>query len=154
MRRPFVLLLAALFALPLSAASVDGMDIHSSSAGAGPTIVFVHGWTCDGSSWAAQVPAFAKDHRVITLDLPGHGRSESPHGRQALDGCVRSRRRGGARRGQCGAHRSRRSQHGRARDSPVRAPVSRSASRGSSRSMDRSMCGCSAASCRQAFRRR
>ena len=78
--------LAALFALPLSAASVDGMDIHSSSAGAGPTIVFVHGWTCDSSSWAGQVPAFAKDHRVITLDLPGHGRSESPQdGKLSMD---------------------------------------------------------------------
>ena len=61
-----------------SAATVDGMALHSSSAGAGPTIVFVHGWTCDGSSWTGQVPAFAKDYRVITLDLPGHGRSESP----------------------------------------------------------------------------
>ena len=86
MRRLFVLMLAGLVALPLSAASVDGMDIHSSSAGAGTTIVFVHGWTCDGSSWAGQVPAFAKDHRVITLDLPGHGRSESPHdGKLSMD---------------------------------------------------------------------
>jgi pimeloyl-ACP methyl ester carboxylesterase len=40
--------------------------------------VFVHGWTCDSSSWTAQLPAFAEDYRVITLDLPGHGRSESP----------------------------------------------------------------------------
>ena len=86
MRRLFVLMLAGLVALPLSAASVDGMDIHSSSAGAGPTIVFVHGWTCDSSSWAGQVPAFAKDHRVITLDLPGHGRSESPQdGKLSMD---------------------------------------------------------------------
>jgi pimeloyl-ACP methyl ester carboxylesterase len=40
--------------------------------------VFVHGWTCDSSSWGGQVPAFSDDHRVITLDLPGHGQSESP----------------------------------------------------------------------------
>jgi pimeloyl-ACP methyl ester carboxylesterase len=60
------------------AAAVDGIEIHSESVGSGPTIVFVHGWTCDVSSWRDQVPAFADDYRVITLDLPGHGQSESP----------------------------------------------------------------------------
>ena len=79
-------LLGIAFAGPAAAATLDGMDIHSSSAGAGPTIVFVHGWTCDSSSWDAQVPAFAKDHRVLTLDLPGHGRSDSPKdGKLSMD---------------------------------------------------------------------
>lgn len=41
---------------PLSAASIDGVKIHVSSAGSGKaTVVFVHGWTCDSTSWAAQV---------------------------------------------------------------------------------------------------
>jgi len=76
----------ASFAQPTTAATVDGLKIQSSSAGAGPTIVFVHGWTCDESSWAGQVPAFTKDHRVITLDLPGHGRSELPKdGKLSMD---------------------------------------------------------------------
>jgi len=62
-----------------SAASVDGVAIHSSVRGSGPkTIVFVHGWTCDESSWREQVPVFEKNYRVITLDLPGHGKSGSP----------------------------------------------------------------------------
>lgn len=74
--------LAAWCVRPVSAAEVDGLSLHSSSAGTGPTIVFVHGWTCDSSSWAGQVPAFADEYRVITLDLPGHGRSESPQGGQ------------------------------------------------------------------------
>ena len=35
----------------LSAASVDGIKIHSSTAGKGPkTVILVHGWTCDESS--------------------------------------------------------------------------------------------------------
>jgi pimeloyl-ACP methyl ester carboxylesterase len=38
----------------------------------------VHGWTCDSSSWEGQVPAFSDDYRVITIDLPGHGKSGSP----------------------------------------------------------------------------
>ena len=72
-----------LFALSLSvlasAASVDGIQIHSTVRGSGPkTIVFVHGWTCDESSWRNQVPVFEKNYRVITLDLPGHGKSGSP----------------------------------------------------------------------------
>jgi pimeloyl-ACP methyl ester carboxylesterase len=79
-------MLAVPVAAPLSAASVDGLSIHSSSVGTGPTIVFVHGWTCDGSSWSGQVPAFAKSYRVITLDLPGHGRSASPQdGKFSMD---------------------------------------------------------------------
>jgi pimeloyl-ACP methyl ester carboxylesterase len=73
------LVIGLVVSLPLSAATVDGLAINSSTTGTGPaTIVFVHGWTCDSSSWTAQVPAFAKKYRVITLDLPGHGKSQSP----------------------------------------------------------------------------
>ena len=75
----FALSVCVTLSAPLWAATVDGLAIHSSSTGAGPaTIVFVHGWTCDSSSWTGQVPAFAKKYRVITLDLPGHGKSGSP----------------------------------------------------------------------------
>src|SRR5438128_10082332 len=74
-----ILLAAVVFTLPLSAASVDGITIHSSSIGSDKkTMIFVHGWTCDSSSWDAQVPAFSKKYHVITLDLPGHGHSGSP----------------------------------------------------------------------------
>lgn len=38
-------------------------------------LVFIHGWSCDASYWAAQPPAFAQDFRVVTLDLAGHGAS-------------------------------------------------------------------------------
>ena len=74
-----LLSLAALISISLSAATVDGIPIHSTVHGSGPkTIVFVHGWTCDESSWREQVPAFEKTYRVVTLDLPGHGQSGSP----------------------------------------------------------------------------
>ena len=78
MRLLVAFIAALVFTAPLSAASVDGASIHSESAGSGPTIVFVHGWTCDSSSWEGQVAAFAKNYRVVTLDLPGHGKSELP----------------------------------------------------------------------------
>ena len=60
------------------AANVDGAKVHWTSKGSGPAIIFVHGWTCDESSWQGQVPAFSKQYRVITLDLPGHGKSDLP----------------------------------------------------------------------------
>jgi pimeloyl-ACP methyl ester carboxylesterase len=76
----FCLLATAVLTLPLSAATVDGLKIHSSTAGnAKRTVVLVHGWTCDETSWAAQVPELTrKNYRVVTLDLPGHGQSGSP----------------------------------------------------------------------------
>src|ERR1700685_1241649 len=77
MRSVFKLLLVT--SLGLSAATVDGIKIHSSTAGKGPkTVILVHGWTCDETVWNAQVPALLKEYRVITLDLPGHGRSGLP----------------------------------------------------------------------------
>ena len=41
-------------------------------------MILVHGWTCDESSWDAQVPVLSQKYRVITLDLPGHGKSDPP----------------------------------------------------------------------------
>jgi pimeloyl-ACP methyl ester carboxylesterase len=71
--------LLLLIGLPLVAASVDGVPIHFTSTGKGPrTVMFVHGWTCDETTWADQVPALAKEFRVITVDLPGHGKSPLP----------------------------------------------------------------------------
>lgn len=59
-----------------SVLSADGAKVAYRATGSGDTaLVFIHGWTCDQSYWDAQAPAFAKDHRVVTLDLAGHGAS-------------------------------------------------------------------------------
>ena len=72
------------------AASADGTPIAYEVRGAGePTLVFVHGWSCDARYWREQVPEFAKRHKVVTLDLAGHGHSGA--------GRWRWRRRGGCR---------------------------------------------------------
>lgn len=56
--------------------SKDGTPISYEVYGAGePTLVFVHGWSCDARYWRAQVPYFSKNHRVVVLDLAGHGHS-------------------------------------------------------------------------------
>lgn len=75
-----LLLSSVLVARPALAANVDGANVHWTSKGSGPAIIFVHGWTCDESSWEGQVPAFSQRYRVITLDLPGHGKSDLPKG--------------------------------------------------------------------------
>ena len=76
---PALLPALALLAAPLLAATVDGIPLHFTATGKGPaTVIFVHGWTCDETSWSEQVPALAASYRTVTVDLPGHGRSGSP----------------------------------------------------------------------------
>jgi pimeloyl-ACP methyl ester carboxylesterase len=56
--------------------SFDGVPIAYESVGTGtPTLVFVHGWSCDRGYWDAQVGPFSDRFRVVTLDLAGHGES-------------------------------------------------------------------------------
>lgn len=52
--------------------SKDGTPISYEVYGAGePTLVFVHGWSCDARYWGEQVPYFSKNHRIVILDLAG-----------------------------------------------------------------------------------
>ena len=58
------------------ALSSDGVSISYNLQGKGePALVFVHGWSCDKSVWKYQVAHFAKNHKVVTIDLGGHGQS-------------------------------------------------------------------------------
>ncbi|MEO8255763.1 MAG: alpha/beta hydrolase [Acidobacteriota bacterium] len=83
----YSLLVSAALVVPAAAATVDGLKIHSAATGQGKqTVVFIHGWTCDSTSWQSQVPEFAKKYRVVTVDLPGHGLSDSPaEGKFSID---------------------------------------------------------------------
>lgn len=61
---------------PRMADSVDGVPIAYEVRGSGkPTLVFIHGWSCDGRYWRGQLPHFSRQHRVVTIDLAGHGHS-------------------------------------------------------------------------------
>jgi pimeloyl-ACP methyl ester carboxylesterase len=46
--------------------------------GSGPAVVFIHGLSGCWQNWLEQLPLFARDHRVIAVDLPGFGQSEMP----------------------------------------------------------------------------
>jgi pimeloyl-ACP methyl ester carboxylesterase len=66
--------------------SADGVPISYEIHGDGePTLVFVHGWSCDARYWGAQVPYFSMRHRVITLDLAGHGHSGLGRSRYTME---------------------------------------------------------------------
>ena len=59
-----------------TANSADGSAITYGVCGQGDiTIVFVHGWSCSREYWKEQVAHFAKKHKVVTIDLAGHGQS-------------------------------------------------------------------------------
>ena len=45
-----------------------------------PVFLFVHGWACDRSAFAPQAAHFARRHRVVAVDLRGHGESDKPRG--------------------------------------------------------------------------
>jgi pimeloyl-ACP methyl ester carboxylesterase len=56
--------------------SFDGVPIAYWARGAGePTVVLVHGWAADSSFWGDLPAELETSHRVITIDLGGHGRS-------------------------------------------------------------------------------
>ncbi|MDX6718410.1 MAG: hypothetical protein QOJ63_664 [Solirubrobacteraceae bacterium] len=46
--------------------------------GEGPIVMFVHGLSGCWQNWLENIPHFARDHRVIAVDLPGFGESEMP----------------------------------------------------------------------------
>ena len=51
---------------------------YSEEGRAAPAFVFVHGWCCDRSFFAPQAAHFAGRHRVVSVDLRGHGQSDAP----------------------------------------------------------------------------
>jgi non-heme chloroperoxidase len=53
----------------------DGVALHYTDEGTGPPILLVHGWTFSGEVFRHNTDALARRHRVVTVDLRGHGRS-------------------------------------------------------------------------------
>jgi microsomal epoxide hydrolase len=50
--------------------------LHYLTAGSGPTIVFVPGWTMPAEIWEPQLRHFMKDYHVVALDPRSQGRSD------------------------------------------------------------------------------
>lgn len=58
----------------------DGVTLAYEEINSGsPPMLFVHGWGCDHTVFAPQVEFFCRSHRLVSVDLRGHGESDAPH---------------------------------------------------------------------------
>lgn len=57
---------------------LNGTRLYVEEAGAGPAVVFLHGFTLDSRMWDDQFLPLAQHGRVIRYDLRGFGRSAVP----------------------------------------------------------------------------
>jgi len=65
---------------------VRGTRLHYEDAGAGPALLLLHGWGTSGRVWQSCLPGLVRDHRVVTLDWRGCGRSDRPAEGNTIDG--------------------------------------------------------------------
>ena len=66
---------------PINVKTPDGLTISAQEWGnpSGPEILFIHGFSQSHLSWMRQVDSdLAKEFRIVTYDLRGHGNSDKP----------------------------------------------------------------------------
>ncbi|MGH9270211.1 MAG: alpha/beta fold hydrolase [Ilumatobacteraceae bacterium] len=63
---------------------LHGRRVAFERRGTGPVVVLLHGLAATMRTWDRVAPALAADATVITLDLPGFGRSTPPSGDHSL----------------------------------------------------------------------
>ncbi|MEU4996189.1 alpha/beta hydrolase [Streptomyces sp. NPDC021622] len=59
-------------------AKTNGIRLYYTDGGTGVPVLFLHGWGTSGRVWDAQVADLAADHRVVTVDWRGCGRTDHP----------------------------------------------------------------------------
>lgn len=57
---------------------LSGREIHYIDEGEGSPVLLVHGWCMSSAVWELQRNDLCRDHRLVALDLRGHGRSVVP----------------------------------------------------------------------------
>ncbi len=78
---------------------IDGQPVNTIELGpgqaspatqtGGQAIVFVHGLSGCWANWLEQLPVLAREHRVVSLDLPGFGYSPMPSQQISISGYAR-----------------------------------------------------------------
>jgi len=66
-----------------------GVRVHYTDEGArgGRTLLLVHGFAASVHAWRPWIDRLAKDYRIVAIDLPGHGLTQTPSGyRATLEG--------------------------------------------------------------------
>jgi pimeloyl-ACP methyl ester carboxylesterase len=66
-------------------ADSDGVRIHYAEAGAGPLVVFIHGFPDFWYSWRHQMKGLADRYRVVAIDQRGYNKSDAPEGVENYD---------------------------------------------------------------------
>jgi pimeloyl-ACP methyl ester carboxylesterase len=56
------------------------VKLHVKVMGAGPLVILLHGFPDYWYTWRAQMPALARRHRVVAVDLRGYNLSDQPEG--------------------------------------------------------------------------
>ena len=56
----------------------NGIRLHCVTQGEGPLMLMLHGFPELWYSWRHQIPEFAKDYKVVALDLRGYNDSDKP----------------------------------------------------------------------------
>jgi pimeloyl-ACP methyl ester carboxylesterase len=65
----------------------DGVALFYEEAGVGePPMLLVHGLACDHTHLTPQLEHFSDDHRVVAVDLRGHGQSDAPQQEYTIEG--------------------------------------------------------------------
>lgn len=59
---------------------VKGASIYYRQRGKGEPLLLVHGWNASSAMWTLNLRNLSAGHRVIAVDLPGHGGSGLPEG--------------------------------------------------------------------------
>lgn len=59
--------------------TATGIRINVRDLGAGPAVLFIHGWSLSGEVWDRQLRVVAEaGYRVVAIDQRGHGGSDAP----------------------------------------------------------------------------
>jgi len=61
----------------------NGVKLHYVTQGEGPLMLMLHGFPEFWYSWRHQIPEFAKDYKVVALDLRGYNESDKPQQQSA-----------------------------------------------------------------------
>jgi epoxide hydrolase 4 len=61
----------------------NGLRLHYVTQGEGPLMLMLHGFPEFWYSWRHQIPEFAKDYKVVALDLRGYNDSDRPKAQSA-----------------------------------------------------------------------
>ncbi|MDA0365231.1 MAG: alpha/beta hydrolase [Chloroflexi bacterium] len=57
----------------------DGLKINYEESGTGsPTLIMIHGLCSNLKHWDPQVRKFGRTHKILRMDLRGHGKSDAP----------------------------------------------------------------------------